>query len=57
MVLAVPPRNEASFDNSGGVAFIQTTEWDMRMHYRLSAEGWNRKNSKASPVCLMTYTD
>lgn len=42
-VFAIPPRIEASFNKSDDIFFVQTTSWDMRMHYRLSTEGWNRK--------------
>ncbi|KAF1816827.1 hypothetical protein P152DRAFT_504320 [Eremomyces bilateralis CBS 781.70] len=52
-VFTVPPRNESSFNKSDDISFVQTTSWDMRIHYRLSAEGWNRTVGKylsGSPV-------
>lgn len=45
-VCAAPPRNEASLNKSDDASFVQTTSWDMRMHYHLSAEGWNRKTPR-----------
>ena len=30
---------------SGDLSFIQTTSWDVAVHYRLSSEGWDREST------------
>lgn len=42
-VVAPPPRGRAVGVKPGEIPFLHTTSWDVNLHHRLTAEGWNSK--------------